>query len=82
MHDHIHFIISIKNEGRGGTLPLHAIVGKIKSYTTQKFNKINNTIGMKLWQRNYYEHIIRNENEYYKICKYIENNPIKYIKML
>lgn len=27
------------------------------------------------WQRNYYEHIIRNEKEYYNICQYIENNP-------
>lgn len=29
----------------------------------------------KLWQRNYYEHIIRNENSYNKISEYIKNNP-------
>jgi len=28
-----------------------------------------------VWQRNYYEHIIRNDNSYYKIVEYIENNP-------
>ena len=31
-----------------------------------------------MWQRNYYEHIIRNEKEYYKICEYIQNNPLKW----
>jgi len=32
----------------------------------------------KLWQRNYWEHIIRNENEYHRISQYIINNPIKW----
>jgi REP element-mobilizing transposase RayT len=32
----------------------------------------------KLWQRNYYEHIIRNEPAYYRIEKYILNNPAKW----
>jgi REP element-mobilizing transposase RayT len=31
----------------------------------------------KLWQRNYYEHIIRNEISHYNIAEYIENNPKK-----
>lgn len=29
----------------------------------------------KLWQRNYYEHIIRNETSYLRIVEYINNNP-------
>jgi putative transposase len=32
----------------------------------------------KLWQRNYYEHIIRNNNELEKIREYIANNPYKW----
>jgi len=32
----------------------------------------------KLWQRNYYEHIIRNDVEYRRIAEYIANNPIKW----
>ena len=80
MPDHVHFIIKINNiEGRGGTLPLHDIIGRFKSFTTKQYNLLNQSIGMKLWQRNYFEHIIRNEKEYYKICEYIENNPINYI---
>jgi REP element-mobilizing transposase RayT len=37
----------------------------------QAFNK-------RLWQRNYYEHIIRDENSYYKIAEYIENNVLNW----
>lgn len=80
MPDHIHCIINNYNQGRDGTLPLHRIVGKIKSYTTKKYNEINNTNGLKLWQRNYYEHIIKNEKEYYNICEYIKQNPQKWIE--
>ena len=32
----------------------------------------------KFWQRNYYEHIIRNENELNKIREYIQNNPLNW----
>lgn len=32
----------------------------------------------KIWQRNYHEHIIRNEQSYFKIAEYIENNPLKW----
>jgi REP element-mobilizing transposase RayT len=33
---------------------------------------------MKLWQRNYYEHVIRNENEMDRIRQYIAENPFKW----
>lgn len=45
----------------------------LNNLTTPKYNRNN-----KLWQPNYYDHIIRNKNEYYKIKKYIKNNPIKW----
>ena len=40
----------------------------------------NKEIENKIWQRNYYEHIIRNEKEYYEIIKYMQNNPIRWIQ--
>ena len=33
-----------------------------------------------IWQRNYYEHVIRTEKEYYKIIEYIITNPLKWEK--
>ena len=34
--------------------------------------------GMKVWQRRFYDHVIRDENDYLKIGQYIENNPAKW----
>lgn len=57
------------------------IVGAYKSIVSntclQLFKSQNKTMG-KLWQRNYYEHIIRDENAYNRISNYIINNPAKW----
>lgn len=78
MPNHIHLIIH--NTGEGGTSPLHRIIIEIKTYTTKKYNEFNGTKCLKLWQRNYYEHIIRNEKEYYMIKQYIQYNPLNWKK--
>jgi REP element-mobilizing transposase RayT len=55
------------------------IVGAYKSLVFKKcleISKLKNCILGRFWQRNYYEHIIRNEAEYAKIAEYIQNNPI------
>ena len=59
------------------------IVGAYKSLVFKKCLKISNLkncILGRLWQRNYYEHIIRNEIEYARISEYIQNNPILWKK--
>ena len=53
-----------------------SIVRGFKIGVTKWFRQ-NNDI-YKVWQRNYYEHIIRNENELIKIREYIQNNPLKW----
>jgi REP-associated tyrosine transposase len=64
--------------GRGDLATLGQIVGFFKYGISKHINLIRNTPGTKLWQRNYYEHIIRNENEYDRITEYIKNNPMKW----
>jgi hypothetical protein len=59
-----------------GSLP--TIVRSFKSAVTKRINKTRNAHGAKLWQRNYYEHIIRDENELNRIREYIANNPMKW----
>ena len=75
MPNHIHFICEIINKDEVNRLPANAtipcIVGTLKKL-------INKECKEKIWQRNYYEHIIRNENEYLKILEYIQNNPYKW----
>ncbi len=46
----------------------------IKGVKTKKWRRFNK----KLWQRNYYEHIIRNEKSYRQISEYIQTNPFKW----
>jgi REP element-mobilizing transposase RayT len=56
---------------------LGAIIGSYKSAVTRQINTIKNTPGAKLWQRNYYEHIIRSEDAMNRIRTYISQNPAK-----
>jgi putative transposase len=39
---------------------------------------ISKQVGFSLWQKSFYDHIIRNEEEYLKVCEYIETNPLKW----
>jgi len=55
-----------------------AIVRGYKSAVTTKINRLNQTSGQKIWQRNYYEHIIRNDKSLNRIQDYIINNPAQW----
>jgi putative transposase len=59
-----------------GSFP--AMIQNFLSITTRKINRIRKTPGEKLWQRNYFEHIIRNEKKLNRIREYIRNNPAKW----
>ena len=60
-----------------GTQPgsIGAIVQTFKSHTTRKINRITQSKGKTLWQRNYYEHIVRNQEFLQQIRSYIQMNP-------
>ena len=77
MPNHLHMIIQIK--GKDGALPLQDVIRTLKSFTSVQCYKRRYLKSAKLWQRNYYEHIIRNEKEYWKIYEYIENNHQNWI---
>ncbi|HOJ33530.1 MAG TPA: transposase [Candidatus Hydrogenedentes bacterium] len=57
---------------------LGAIVRAFKSMTTRRINTQRNTPGAPVWQRNYYEHIIRNESDLNTIRGYILENPLRW----
>ncbi|HEY4720271.1 MAG TPA: transposase [Anaerolineae bacterium] len=58
---------------------LGAIMGNFKSITTRRINQLRSTPGQPVWQRNYYEHIIRHDNELNAIRQYILDNPGNWI---
>jgi len=51
------------------------ILGKFKMQTSKQINILRNTPGETNWQSNYHDHIIRNNDEYKRIKRYIINNP-------
>lgn len=82
MPDHIHFILFIEGDHTGS--PLQDIIGWFKTMTTNDYikgvkNKLYEPFNKHFWQRDYFEHVIRNENDLFECRKYIEQNLLKWI---
>lgn len=91
MPNHFHGIVAIV-EGRGtarraptpeqfgspvsGSLP--TIIRSFKSAVTTHVNILRQTPSAPVWQRNYHEHVIRDENDLYRIREYIQTNPLRW----
>ena len=52
-----------------------AVIGLFKAAAGKRINHLCGTPGVSLWQRNYYEHVIRDEGEFKQIGEYIQANP-------
>jgi putative transposase len=61
-----------------GSLP--TIIRSFKSSVTKCINEIRNSPGLSVWQRNYYEHVIRDEADYNRIAEYVTSNPQRWIE--
>jgi putative transposase len=57
---------------------LGAVVRSFKSAVTKQINELRDMPGVAFWQRNYWEHIIRNEVSLNRIREYIESNPARW----
>ncbi len=89
MPNHIHGLIHIESQTIStmadsnslGDNPINAnsllgiFVGSFKSAVTRHINAERGTPGLSIWQRNYYEHIIRNDHALDRIREYIRYNP-------
>ncbi|MFI3205689.1 MAG: transposase [Clostridia bacterium] len=84
MPNHIHFILSIHNKtGEHIGSPLHEMIKWFKTQTTNEYihgvkNNLFLPFDKHIWQRGYYEHIIRNEKSYNEIWQYIDNNILSW----
>jgi putative transposase len=54
---------------------LGSFIAGFKAITTKRINQLRGTPGARVWQRNYYEHIIDNDEELQRVRQYIEDNP-------
>jgi REP element-mobilizing transposase RayT len=59
---------------------LSNIVGAFKTTAATRINKLRGMIGVPVWQRSFYDRIVRDEHELNRIHKYIRNNPIKWVE--
>ncbi len=91
MPNHLHGIMVITDpdgdadQGRGGsrTAPTRRksvgrLVGAFKTVSTKRINERHGTPGAVVWQRNYYEHIIRGAASLARIRRYIATNPSRW----
>ena len=79
MPNHVHLLISITDAGPGGaprtsppTNTLSSFIGGFKKFSEK-------ACGSKLWQRGFYDHIIRNDDDYRRHWQYIDENPKKWV---
>ena len=58
--------------------PLGQLIGAFKTVSTKRINLLRGTPGGRVWQRGYYEHVIRIEAELDRVREYIVNNPLQW----
>ena len=89
MPNHVHAIVILTNEVGAGLRPapttheesrhgLPEIVRAFKSFSAREINKMRGTPGAKVWQRGFYEHVIRDENDLDTMRQYIIDNPARW----
>ncbi len=70
-----HHITTVEKFGKPTSNSIPTIIRSFKAATTKQINITRKLPGFAVWQRNYYEHIIRNEKDLNNITQYIKNNP-------
>ncbi len=84
MPNHFHAIVFLVGAGSSGpqdgtpSPSIGTIIARFKYLATTRINDLHKSDVVKRWQRNYYEHVIRNENELLRAREYIQNNPLKW----
>jgi putative transposase len=88
MPNHIHGIIFLKDVGAGlkpaptglvnKPYSLPEIIRGFKTFSARNLNKLRTMPGAPVWQRNYYEHVIRRDESLDKIREYIITNPLRW----
>ena len=78
MPNHVHGIVIIEPDSDQGTkrAPLPEVIRAFKTYSARRVNGMRHMSGNPLWQRNYYERIIRDDYEFQNVRRYIEDNPV------
>ena len=74
MPDHVHLMLSIGSDGDGRPMVAPTVSRVVRQFK----GAVTKRIGRPIWQKSFYDHIIRNDADYLTCWQYIENNPLKY----
>jgi len=74
MPNHFHGIVTLIAAGE----PLSQIVSAFKSLSAFRINLKRGTRGVSVWQRGFYDHVVRDERDLARIREYIQNNPARW----
>ncbi len=92
MPDHVHGILIFKAAAEANAtgdpqpkknrtlIPgsLGAVIGQLKSISTKRINELRGTPGVSIWQRDYWESIVRGRSDLNRIRRYVRNNPLRW----
>lgn len=80
MPNHIHLLLSVTQyNGRGNPSPtISSVIGWLKYQITKEINNSTGITANRIFQRSFYDHIVRNTDDYNEIFKYITENPIRW----
>ena len=88
MPNHVHGVLALVDPVGAGLKPaptfvyrrhgLTEIVRAFKTFSSRRINQLRGTPGRRVWQRGYYEHVIRNEADLHEIRQYVVNSPLKW----
>lgn len=83
MPNHFHGIVRLEDGGVGAgskpaRIPVTEIMRQFKTFSARRINQMRGTPGTPIWQRSYYDHVIRDEQDYLRVAQYIDTNPSKW----
>jgi len=74
MPNHIHLLLQIHTDANGRSM----IAPTVSTVVRLMKGAISKQAGFPVWQKGFFDHVIRNEKDYQEIWKYIESNPGKW----
>ncbi len=85
MPDHVHAVLLVgprddeRQERARHASPLQVVVGSFKAAATRDVNHLRGTPGAPLWQRGFYDHVVRDQPDLDRVRDYIRTNPQRHL---
>ena len=76
MPNHIHLLLQIHSDDHGRPMAaptISTVINQTKGIVSKK-------AGFSVWQKGFYDHVVRGEADYREIWEYIDNNPVKWME--